>query len=55
MELDVVVLGKTLTRIGVLVVEDPQDEPTEQQQPQGVPGLLKMNIIRSCYHLPPSC
>lgn len=50
MELDVVVLGKTLARMGVLVVEDPQDELTEQQQ-QAVPGLLGMNIIRCCYHL----
>lgn len=46
MKLDVVVLGKTLTRMGMLVVEDPQDEPTEQQQPQVMPGLLGMNIIR---------
>ena len=51
MELDVVVLGKTLTRMGVLVVEDPQDEFTEQQQQQAVPGLLGMNIIHHCYSL----
>lgn len=51
MELDVVVLGKTLTRMGVLVVEDPQDESTERQQQQAVPGLLGMNIIHRCYEL----
>ncbi len=50
MELGIVVLVKTLTQMGLLVVEDPQDEPTEQQQ-QAVPGLLRMNIIGRCYRL----
>ena len=50
MELDVVVFGETLIRMGVLVVEDPQDEPTEQRQ-QVIPGLLGMNIIGRCYGL----
>lgn len=48
LELDVVVLGETLTQMGVLVVEDPPDEPVEKQQ-LAVPGLLGMNIIGRCY------
>lgn len=50
MELDVTVLGITLTRMGVLVVEDPPGEPMHQQQ-LPVPGLVGMNIIGRCYHL----
>ena len=49
MELNVTVLGKTLSQMGVLVVEDPLDEPIPQQQ--AVSGLLGMNIIRHCYRL----
>ena len=49
MELDVTVLGKTLSQMGVLVVRDPLDELTRQQPV--VSGLLGMNIIRHCYHL----
>lgn len=49
MELDVV-LGKALVQMGVLVVEDPQDEPPEQQQ-RAVPGLFGVNIIGRCYSL----
>lgn len=41
------VLVKTQTRMGVLVVEDPEDEPTQL----AVPGLLEMNIIGLCYRL----
>ncbi|XP_061584211.1 uncharacterized protein LOC133449095 [Cololabis saira] len=50
MELDVVVLGDTLTQMGVLVVEDPQKETPEQKQ-QAVPGILGMNIIGRGYGL----
>lgn len=50
MVLDVIVLGKTLTQMDVLNVEDPQEEPMKQQQ-QAVPGLLGMNIIGCRYHL----
>ena len=48
-ELDVNVLGKTLPKMGVLVVKDSPDSFSQQQKCK-VPGLLGMNIIRSCYH-----
>lgn len=47
-ELDCVVLDKSLPKIGVLVVKDSID-PTTSQQKSCVPGLLGMNAISCCY------
>lgn len=49
-ELDVTVLGRTLPKMGVLIVKDPLD-PSLQEQKRKVPGLLGMNILRPCYSL----
>lgn len=48
LELDVHLLGRTLPKMGILVTRDPAD-PAAQPQKNSVPGLLGMNIIRSCY------
>ena len=48
LELDLEVLGKTLPKIGVLVVRDALDATTRQQK-ISVPGLLGMNAISPCY------
>lgn len=48
LELDVSVLGKTLPRMGVLVVKSPEDPHTRERK-LAVPGLLGMNIIQRCY------
>lgn len=43
LEFDVQLCGKTITRQGVLVVQDtPHREPS-------IPGVLGMNIIKECY------
>lgn len=43
-ELDVQVLGKVISKRGILVVQSPQTP-----SPSSVPGVLGMNIIRECY------
>lgn len=48
LELDITLMGKTLPKMGILVVRNPVD-PFTSQQKQAVPGLLGMNIIQSCY------
>ncbi len=48
LELDVEVLGRTLSRMGILVVRDPPDVQTQTRK-RNVPGLLGMNILQSCY------
>lgn len=47
MEVEVNVLGRTLSKMGVLVIKDPPNESTDQNSP--VPGLLGMNVIQCCY------
>ena len=48
LELDIEVLGKRLRNMGVLVIKNSRDQHTREVK-GSVPGLLGMNIIRSCY------
>ena len=43
------VLGKNLPKMGVLVIKNSPD-PSTRQAKNTVPGVLGMNIIRSCYN-----
>ena len=45
LELDVVLFDKVITKHGVLVVKNPLG------QPSSAPGVLGMNIIKSCYRV----
>ncbi|XP_041935239.1 uncharacterized protein LOC121697664 [Alosa sapidissima] len=48
LELDVHLFGRTLPKMGILVIKDPAD-PDAQARKDSVPGLLGMNIISKCY------
>lgn len=48
LELDILVLGKLLRRMGVLDVRDPP-HPVSQANKVKVPGLLGMIVISKCY------
>ncbi|KAL2086104.1 hypothetical protein ACEWY4_017163 [Coilia grayii] len=48
LELDILVLGKSLRRMGVLVIRDPP-HPVSYNKKVKVPGLLGMNVINKCY------
>ncbi|KAL2098255.1 hypothetical protein ACEWY4_007462 [Coilia grayii] len=48
LELDILVLGKSLRRMGVLVVRDPPHLVSYNNKVK-VPGLLGMNVINKCY------
>lgn len=48
LELEVEVLGKTLPKMGVLIMRDLLD-PLIRQQKLAVPGLLGMNVLNCCY------
>lgn len=49
LELDITILGKCVTRRGVLVVKDPED-PQMQYKKMQTPGLLGMNVIKGFYY-----
>ncbi|KAL0154049.1 hypothetical protein M9458_050649 [Cirrhinus mrigala] len=48
LETTIGILGKTLPKMGILVVKNSSDFATQSRREQ-VPGLLGMNIISSCY------
>ncbi|KAI2654721.1 Retrovirus-related Pol polyprotein from transposon 17.6 [Labeo rohita] len=48
LEMTIGILGKTLPKMGILVVKNSSDFATQSRREQ-VPGLLGMNIISSCY------
>lgn len=48
LEVDLHILGRTLPKMGVLVVQDSTDPYTKTQKSK-VPGLLGMNVINQCY------
>lgn len=48
LELDITVLNKTFSNMGVLVVKNLED-PCMREKKSSVPGLLGMNIIQRCY------
>lgn len=41
------ILGKSLPHMGILVVQDSPDVLTQKKK--CIPGLLRMNILQSCY------
>lgn len=49
LEVDVHILGRTLKKMGILVVQDSSDPYTKTQKSK-VPGLLGMNVISQCYN-----
>ncbi|KAL2098414.1 hypothetical protein ACEWY4_007621 [Coilia grayii] len=48
LELDILVLGRSLRRMGFLVIRDPP-HPVSYNKKVKVPGLLGMNVINKCY------
>lgn len=49
LETTIGILGKTLPKMGILVVKNSSD-PAIQSRREQVPGLLGINVISSCYH-----
>lgn len=49
-DIEAVVLNKTIPRRGVLVVMDPIS-PAARERKRTVPGLIGMNVIKTCYEL----